>query len=173
MTAHVTALWRYPVKGFSPEVLDAVDLRAGETMPLDRAFAIENGPSGFDAAAPAHLPKQKFLCLARNAELAKFETRYDEASSLFAIREAGRTLVEGRLDDPAERTAIEAFLAERLGDALAGRPRILAAPGHSFSDVAKKVLHLVNRVTVRRMERQLGVAVDPLRFPPHVIADGL
>lgn len=53
MTARVATLWRYPLKGFSPEALDGVDLEAGETIPFDRAFAIENGPSGFDPAAPA------------------------------------------------------------------------------------------------------------------------
>ena len=41
------------------------------------------------------------------------------------------------------RAAIEAFMAARFADVLRGPPKVLAAPGHSFSDVAKKVLHLV------------------------------
>ena len=50
--AGVVALYRYPVKGFSPEPLARAEIPAGGTMPFDRAFAIENGPSGFDPAAP-------------------------------------------------------------------------------------------------------------------------
>ena len=46
----IAALYRYPVKGLSPEPLERVSLQAGGTFPGDRAFAIENGPSGFDPA---------------------------------------------------------------------------------------------------------------------------
>lgn len=173
MAARVTTLWRYPVKGFSPESLDAVAVTPGETLPFDRAFAVENGASGFDVAAPVHMPKIKFLCLMRNEGLAKLATRFDTETSLLTIAEDGVVLAEGCLDEAAGRAAIESFLATRFADALRGPPKILRAPGHSFSDVAKKVLHLVNRETLRVMESELGVALDPLRFRPNVVIDGL
>ena len=62
----VASLYRYPVKGFSPEALQSVKLRPGETLPFDRAYAIENGPGRFDANAPRHLPKITFLMLMRD-----------------------------------------------------------------------------------------------------------
>ena len=40
----VAALYRYPVKGMSPEPLENVGLTAGEFFPADRKYAIENGP---------------------------------------------------------------------------------------------------------------------------------
>lgn len=174
MTVRVATLWRYPVKGFSPESLDAVDLAVGETMPFDRAWAVENGPSGFDPAAPLHMPKIKFLCLMKNEGLARLDTRFDIETKCFTIAEkSGEVLAEGRLDTPEGRAAIEAFLTERFADDLRGPPKVLAAPGHSFSDVARKVLHLVNRETLRAMEADLGVALDPLRFRPNVVVEGL
>ena len=36
----------------SPEPLERATLTAGQTIPGDRLYAIENGPSGFDPAAP-------------------------------------------------------------------------------------------------------------------------
>ncbi len=42
------AIYRYPVKGLSPQPLPRSRLRAGQTLPADRLYAIENGPSGFD-----------------------------------------------------------------------------------------------------------------------------
>ena len=39
-TASVAALYRYPVKGLTPEPLDRVRLAPGETFPNDRAYAI-------------------------------------------------------------------------------------------------------------------------------------
>ena len=67
---HLARLYRYPVKGLSPERLDRVEVTSGETLPFDRAYAIENGPGRFDAAAPRHLPKVNFLMLMRDERLA-------------------------------------------------------------------------------------------------------
>ena len=50
--ARIQAIYRYPVKGLSPQPLGRVALKPGETLPADRLYAIENGPSGFDPAAP-------------------------------------------------------------------------------------------------------------------------
>jgi uncharacterized protein YcbX len=41
----IVALYRYPVKGFSPKPLERTEVAAGGTMPFDRAYAVENGPS--------------------------------------------------------------------------------------------------------------------------------
>ena len=57
MMARIVSLYRYPVKGLTPEKMDSVTLAPGETLPFDRAFAIENGPGRFDPANPRHLPK--------------------------------------------------------------------------------------------------------------------
>ena len=88
-TMKVTSLYRYPVKGLSPEALERVDLTPGDTFPHDRRYAIENGPSGFDEAAPRHLPKMVFLMLMRNEALARLQTRFDEATTTLTIREGG------------------------------------------------------------------------------------
>ena len=69
----VAALYRYPVKGLTPEPLQSVALAAGETVPFDRAYAIENGPGRFDPDAPRHLPKINFLMLMRDERLATLE----------------------------------------------------------------------------------------------------
>lgn len=82
MTGKITALYRHPMKGFTPERLNAADLAVGGPFPNDRLFAVENGPSGFDPAEPAFIPKQKFAVLMRIAEVAKARTRYDETTGV-------------------------------------------------------------------------------------------
>ena len=95
--AHIVSLYRYPVKGLSGEKLKSVTLQPDATFPADRAFAIENGPSGFDPAAPSWQPKIKFLCLMRNAKLAALETLYDDASGVLVVSRSGEPLVEESL----------------------------------------------------------------------------
>lgn len=169
----IVGLYRYPVKGFSPEPLERADIEAGGTMPFDRAFAIENGPSGFDPATPAYFPKAYFLMLMKNERMAEFQTRFDDLTGIFRIFRDGSVMVEGSLRTAEGRAAIEAWIAENFRSELRGVPRILSADGFSFSDVAEKVLHLVNLASVHDLESKLGRTVDPLRFRPNVIVEGL
>jgi uncharacterized protein YcbX len=170
--ARITALYRYPVKGFSPEPLDRAEIAAGGTMPHDRAYAIENGPSGFDPHAPSYRPKARFLMLMRDERMATFRTRFDAASRTLRIFADGVLQAEGSLDTGEGRVALETWLAETFRAELRGPPKILASPNHSFSDKAAKVLHLVNLASVRALEERLGREVDPLRFRPNIVIDG-
>lgn len=94
-------IYRYPVKGLSPEPLERTTLAPGQTVPADRLYAIENGPSGFDPAAPSYFPKSKFLMLMRNERLARLDTRLDiqrdSASHMLTIREGDREIARGDL----------------------------------------------------------------------------
>lgn len=169
----VAALYRYPVKGLTPEALDRVALTPGETLPLDRAWAIENGPGRFDEANPRHVPKINFLMLMRDEALATFTSQFDEASRTLTILRAGRQVCRGDLTTRAGRAIIEQFLAAYMETSLRGPPRIVHSPGHSISDVSAKCLHIVNLASVRELERDIGRPVNPLRFRPNVVLAGL
>jgi uncharacterized protein len=169
---HIKTIYRYPVKGLSPERLDATMLAPGQTLPADRLYAIENGPTGFDPAAPAYFPKQRFLMLMRNERLAGLDTRLDEASHVLTIRADGREVARGDLRTPEGRRAIEAFFETFCADELRGPPKVLYGAGHSFSDVAKKVVSIINLASVAAVETLLGKAVDPLRFRANLYVEG-
>lgn len=173
MTARIADIFRYPVKGLSPERLSAVSLLPGETIPGDRAYAIENGSSGFDPAAPRHLPKIHFLMLMRNERLAELQTRYEDETSTLTIIRNGETVAEGRLSEESGRAAIESFFASFSAEDLRGPARILSAPGFSFSDTSRKVLSLINLESVRALEKETGAEIDPLRFRGNLHVEGL
>lgn len=162
--ASVASLYRYPVKGLTPEQLPEVTLSAGQPLPGDRRYAIENGPSGFDPAAPQYFPKTKFLMLMRNERLAALRTHYDDATHVLTIRENGVEMARGDLEAAEGRKAIEQFFAANFADNLRGPPKILYAQGHSFSDVAKKVVSIINLASVKTLEEVVGQPVHPLRF---------
>ena len=56
---------------------------------------------------------------------------------------------------------------------LRGAPKIVHAPGHSFSDMAAKCVHIVNLASVAELERTLGRPVDPLRFRANLYLEGV
>jgi hypothetical protein len=165
-------IYRYPVKGLSPEPLERTMLAPGQTVPADRLYAIENGPSGFDPAAPSYFPKIKFLMLMRNERLARLDTRLDQTSHVLTLREGDREVARGDLRTAEGRQAIEDFFARFCADELHGPPKVLNAPGHSFSDVAKKVVSIINLASVSAVENLVGRPVDPLRFRANLYVAG-
>lgn len=168
----VNGIYRYPVKGLSPEALQSVSLREGQTLPADRRYAIENGPIGFDPADPKYFPKIRFLMLMRNERLAGLQTRFDDASNVLTIRHNNAEAVRGDLETAGGRAAVEKFFADNFASELRGPPKVLAAPGHSFSDVAAKVVSIINLVSVAAIEAVVGQPVDPLRFRGNLYVGG-
>ncbi len=170
----IAALWRHPVKGFTPEPLDAVELPTGGWFPGDRMFAVEDGPSGFDRARPEHLPKQSFTVLMRTAEVAGVRTRWDEAARVLNVAAAGHADLAVALDDPASRAGFETWLAGVLGDAVSGPLKLVSAEGldHRFMDHPLGRISLLNLASVRDFEARVGRPIDPRRFRANVWVEG-
>jgi uncharacterized protein len=170
--ARIQAVYRYPVKGLSPEPGQQAWLTVGDTLPGDRLYAIENGPSRFDPALPRYQPKTHYLMLMRNERLATLKTCFDARSRTLVIAFEGREAVRGDLGTAHGRAAIERFFAGFCPDELRGPPRLLHAPGFSFSDVARKVVSIINLASVAALEDVIGAAIDPLRFRGNVYVTG-
>jgi uncharacterized protein YcbX len=168
----IVGLYRHPVKGFTPERLQAAALEAGAFFPCDRIYAVEDGPSGFDPGAPAFVPKTKFAVLARTAEVARARTRYDEASGALAVEADGQPALEACLLEPAGRDAFAGWLGGLLGEAVQGPLRVVCAPGHRFTDHPEGCVSIINLESVRDLERRTGWRIDPLRFRANLYVDG-
>jgi uncharacterized protein YcbX len=224
---HIHSIYRYPIKGLSPEALARAALEPGATIAGDRLYAIANGPSGFDPASPSYLSKTHFLMLMKNERLASLRTTFDQESHVLTItspsphtspsplvgeggvggREGkslpstpashlptptpnpsptslhsgarkrdpgggGENKISADLRSAAGRAAIERFFAEFCAGELRGPPKILQAPGHSFSDVARKVVSIINLNSVAAIEDMVGAPVHPLRFRGNVYVEG-
>jgi uncharacterized protein len=170
--AQIAGIYRYPVKGLTPEQLGSAELRPGQTLSADRRYAIENGPSGFDPAEPKWLSKPHFLMLQRDEWLVPLRTHFDEASSVLTIRRDGAVAAAGDLETSEGRTAIEQFFATRYAGEIKGPPKILTCPGHSFSDVALKVVSIINLASVRAIAGMVEHPVNPLRFRANLYVEG-
>ncbi len=169
---HLKEIYRYPVKGLSPEKLTETELKAGEAISCDRIYALENGKGRFDKKEPKHFPKVNFLMLMKHEKLAVLDTHFDESDHSLTISRNGKQVTRGVLSDSIGRRVIEQFFSAYMDGDLKGPPKIVSAPGHSFSDVPDKCVHIVNLNTVREIEKKFGNKINPLRFRANFYIDG-
>jgi MOSC domain-containing protein len=168
----VEAIYRYPVKGLSPEALEEVALAPGECLPHDRRFALAQGDAPFDVDAPSWLPKRHFGCLQANARLALLHTAFDPRSGCLVIRAPDRPRFVADTATEDGRAAISAFLAEFLGPEARGTPRFVEVPGHNFTDVAVKCVSVIGLSSLHALEAAAGMGLDPLRFRANLYVSG-
>jgi uncharacterized protein YcbX len=174
----IESLWRYPVKGLTPEPLAAATLTPGRCIPWDRAFALAQGDTAFDPAAPAWVPKTNFACLLRNAKLAKLQTRFDDATHLLTITTpTGETLTASPLTEAGQADLTDfliTFLGEdiRLGPS-GERPRFHHVENHSFCDHRTQVISLIGLGSLAALETAAGAARDKRRFRANVYIEDI
>jgi uncharacterized protein YcbX len=180
MPVSIAAIYRYPVKGLSPEPLERATLAPLNCIPHDRRFALARAATQIDPLRPEWLHKSHFFMLMRDEKLAQLRTRFDEGSGTFTIERDGRALLRARITDAAGRAEIDAFFAEFLKDLPDGPPRVVEAPGHTFADAKQKpgatgyqYVSFINLASIAALEKVTGVPVDPLRFRANVYFSGM
>lgn len=174
----IHALYRFPVKGLSPEPLQAVPLQAGRGFPGDRELALTNGRWPYDAAQYQPRPKTDFLMLMLYESLAALRTRVSDDARRLTVQVPDGPLLDVSLEDDADLERTSAFFAGYLGDRLQGNPRLVRADGHRFTDVSvvsptlMQSVSIINLASVRDLGARMGCEIDPLRFRANVYFDG-
>ena len=165
-------IYRYPVKGLSPEALEEVPLTPGECLPHDRRFALAQGDAPFDPAAPVWMRKTHFACLAANARLVKLHTAYDPKTGRFVIRKPDGDSLMADLRTPEGRAAVEDFMTDFMADEARGRLRLVDAPGYNFTDIPQKSVSIISLASLAALERAAGMRLHPLRFRANIYVSG-
>jgi uncharacterized protein YcbX len=180
MAVTISAIYRYPVKGLSPEPLGQVGLTPGRCLPQDRRFAIALPSTRFDPERPEWLAKTHFVMLMRDETLAQLTTRFDGETDLLTIERDGGTVLRESLADAEGRRRAAAFFDAFLEGLVEGPLRIVEAPGHSFADARKKpnatadqYVSLINLASIAALEGSIGSPVAPLRFRANVYFEGV
>jgi uncharacterized protein YcbX len=175
---HVESLYRYPVKGLTPESLARAALTPGRCIPWDRAFALAQGDATLDPAKPAWIPKTNFMCLVRNARIASLKTRFDDETETFYVTTpGGETLAVNPLTHQGQARLTE-FFTEYLGDeARYGPdrhpPRFHHFADHSFCDHRTQVISLIGLGSLSALEQAVGEKRDKRRFRANIYIENI
>jgi GntR family transcriptional regulator/MocR family aminotransferase len=169
-TPIVTQIYRYPIKGLSPQPLSNVLLESKKPLPHDRIFALARPGAPVDREAPRWTKKGQFVTLMQDEALAQVKTSLDVETLELTIMSGNQQLMVTNLNDESERGKVEAFF-HRLVPALAHAPTLVRADEH-FMNKSDNVISLINLATVRDLEERWGFDIDPLRFRANIYIDG-
>jgi GntR family transcriptional regulator/MocR family aminotransferase len=173
----VRGIYRYPIKGLSPQPLPGVVLEEGRPFPFDRVFALTRPGVPIDADEPRWAKKGLFLMLMLDDTLARFRTNVDvERMHLTVARQGGdddasETLLAADLETREGREAVEAFFASQV-PGLAVAPKLVRSREGHFMDKPDNVISCINLATIRSLEVQWGQSLNPLRFRANIYIDG-
>lgn len=180
----VVALFRHPVKGFTPESVDSLCVQPDGRIAGDRVLAFRFA----DAAAPAqrdgldYWPKSQGLSLQDFPALAALRVSYDEIRRRVRIERGGELLVEAGLDAEGRGELTEAVTDFVLGTAEGRRlrrpgrlPLVLVGDGERsrFQDRPRGYVSLHSRASIAELGAALDGTVDDRRFRSNVVIDGV
>lgn len=171
--AALTHIFRYPVKGLSPEPLHQVALSPGRSLPVDRMFALARPGGVVDPERPRWARKSNFLCLMLDEQLAMVRTEFDDATRRLTVWQDGAPVLAADVDTADGRRSIEGFFHHLVGSNLPAPPRFVAAEDGEFMDSQDRTVSLLNLATVRSMEKRWGQRLDLRRFRANLVVDGL
>ena len=176
----VVALYRYPVKGLTPEECDTLTVLAEGRIAGDRVLGIRFADTEVPDGAWSR--KHGMVALINTPGLARLRATFDPEAFRLRIRLGNAVLVDEALD-PDGRQRIGAVLADYLLDLdenpLTHHPERLplrvVGDGHSprYHDEEPGRVTLHGRGSLQSLEAALGEDVSELRFRSNIAVDGL
>ncbi|HET7598104.1 MAG TPA: MOSC domain-containing protein [Burkholderiales bacterium] len=177
----VVALYRYPVKGFTPEVCEALTVLPEGRVAGDRALGFRFANSPF--ADPAWSRKYEFVALVNTPGLARLNLRFDREMMRLRITQDGVVLADGALD-PEGRTHIAAAVARfAIGSGenpLSDHPERLPlrligdgmTPRYQDNEAGQITLH--SRESLAAVAEAVGdPALSEVRFRSNIVIEGV
>jgi uncharacterized protein YcbX len=179
--ARVVALYRYPVKGFTPERCNALTVLPEGRIEGDRALAFRFADSNLPPEAWSK--KYGFAVLVNTPGLARLAARYDPATMRLSLVYEGAVLADEALDDDGRdrlAAAVERYVLALPDNPLAGNPERLPlhligdglTPRYQDSQDGQITLH--SRESLAAAAGALGDAdLDELRFRSNIAIEGV
>lgn len=177
----VVALYRYPVKGGTPEACESLSVLAEGRIAGDRVLAFRFADSGLPETAWSK--KTGFTALVNTAPLARLAMHFDANARHLRIALGDKVLAEEAIDGAGRlrlATAVERYVLAQPGNPLAGHPQRLplqligdgVTPRYHDSERGEITLH--SRASLDAIAQATGdAALSELRFRSNIAIEGV
>jgi uncharacterized protein YcbX len=186
-TIEVTHLFTYFIKGLTPHRCDRVSLQADHGIPGDRSFALMYADAiaeaSGDGEAVPWMKKNNFAMQNDWPGLASLACEYDPTTSQLTVKQQGIELLAEATNTPKGRDRISAFftgyLAALQPTATARHPEKaplrFVGDGNSTRYPDRNPVHisLINQASLEDLGQKLGFEIDPRRFRPNILLQGI
>lgn len=177
----VVTLYRYPVKGFTPEACDSLTVLDEGRIAGDRVLGFRFANSS--VAADAWSIKHEFVALVNTPGIARLHLRFDHKTFRLCITVEGEVLVNEALDGIGRQkiaAAIEKYVLGLDDNVLAAHPERLPLQlvGNGitsrYQDNAAGQITLHGRASLGAVGAAVGDShLSELRFRSNIVIDGL
>jgi uncharacterized protein len=119
----VAALYRYPVKGFTPEECETLTIVDGGRVAGDRVLGVRFGNAAISGNAWG--TKHEFVALVNTPGLARLQLRFDQKKRRLRITSRNEVVVDEALDDGGRKriaAAIEDYVLNLAENPLSSHP---------------------------------------------------
>jgi len=178
--ARVVALYRYPVKGFTPEECETLTVLNQGRVASDRVLGIRFADT--EAADDAWSRKHGMVALINTPGLARLRVTFDAEAFRLRLSFGNSVLADEVLNPEGRRrigTALADYVLKLDENPLADHPERLPlrviGDGHSprYHDEEPGRITLHGRGSLHALEAVLGKEVSELRFRSNIAVDGL
>ncbi len=171
MAGRLADIWRHPIKAHGRERLSSVKLRAGETLPWDRAWAVVR--AGADADGRSWASCGHFTRAATTPTLQAIEARLDEARSEITLTHPDASPLCFRPDTDAGQAAFLSWVNALTADSGTVASRLVRALRQGMTDTEFPSVSLINAASHRAVAQRLGRELSPARWRGNLLLDGL
>lgn len=178
---HIVALYRYPVKGGTPAVCDALTVLSEGRIAGDRALGFRFADSGLPDTAWSK--KHGYAALVNTPALARLSMRFDAHTRQLRIAMGNAVLADENIDGAGRQrlaAAVERYVLAQPDNPLAGHPERLpleligdgVTPRYQDSERGEITLH--SRATLAAVAQAAGdTDLDELRFRSNIAIEGV
>lgn len=169
MSAAVAHIIRHPIKSHGREALESVELKAGATMPWDRAWAVAHERSEADGSRWE--PCVNFSRGSKAPGIMAIGARLDESRAEITLEHPDLGSLTFRPD--AEEERFLEWVAPAMPEDRARSARIVRVPGRGMTDTDYPSVSICGLSSNRAVGQKLGREISFLRWRANIAVEGI
>ncbi len=167
MSHTVTEIWRHTIKAHGREMLEQVEMTAGQALPGDRLWAVAHERSDADGTEWARC--SNFTRAASAPQLMAISSRYDDASGLITLSHPSAGDIT--FDPDGNDAAFLNWVMPLMPEGRAEPARMVRAESRAMTDTPYPSVTLANLASHRAVETAIGKPLSRHRWRSNIWFD--